>query len=239
MRRIAFDEKTINEIREFASSHTIKEVCNRFTISYDVLLRISKQHDIHLVRVKNVPKSEIDPSIADEIMNLFESTSMTLRDIADQYHMRYTRLIEFLNEKYSQEEFDKRKSRLYRESKSGDKNPMSGKCADQHPRYVGVTEDGKGYLMCLKPDWYTGRKGSKHIFVHSLVMCQHLGITEIPKGYVVHHIDGNKHNNDIDNLALLTVSGHSKLHNIMGRSRKVQRLGGNTVGSNPETPDND
>ena len=30
----------------------------------------------------------------------------------------------------------------------------------------GIVADGKGYLMILKPSWYTGRKGCKHIFYH-------------------------------------------------------------------------
>lgn len=34
----------------------------------------------------------------------------------------------------------------------------------------------------------------------------------IPEGYQIHHIDHNKKNNDLDNLALLTVSDHQKTH---------------------------
>ena len=35
---------------------------------------------------------------------------------------------------------------------------------------------------------------------------------EIPKGYDVHHVDGDKSNNDISNLQLLKSSDHKKLH---------------------------
>lgn len=35
---------------------------------------------------------------------------------------------------------------------------------------------------------------------------------EIPEGYIVHHIDGNKLNNDIKNLCLMTRSEHMKHH---------------------------
>ena len=35
---------------------------------------------------------------------------------------------------------------------------------------------------------------------------------EIPKGYVIHHIDGNPANNNITNLQILTVAEHRKIH---------------------------
>lgn len=35
---------------------------------------------------------------------------------------------------------------------------------------------------------------------------------EVPKGYVIHHIDRDITNNDICNLALLTPGYHTKLH---------------------------
>lgn len=40
----------------------------------------------------------------------------------------------------------------------------------------------------------------------------HPEITEIPKGYVIHHKDLNHYNNDPENLEMLTISEHIKLH---------------------------
>jgi hypothetical protein len=37
----------------------------------------------------------------------------------------------------------------------------------------------------------------------------------IPKGYEIHHIDFNKENNDISNLACITSEEHHKIHNDM------------------------
>lgn len=42
----------------------------------------------------------------------------------------------------------------------------------------------------------------------------------IPKGYVIHHLDGDGHNNDISNLALMTRGEHTTLH-ALARSRGV------------------
>jgi len=35
---------------------------------------------------------------------------------------------------------------------------------------------------------------------------------EIPEGLFVHHLDGDKSNDSIDNLALMTVTAHNRLH---------------------------
>jgi hypothetical protein len=46
---------------------------------------------------------------------------------------------------------------------------------------------------------------------HRYVMEQHLG-RKLRKGEDVHHIDGNKLNNNISNLQVLSKSDHTKLH---------------------------
>jgi hypothetical protein len=35
---------------------------------------------------------------------------------------------------------------------------------------------------------------------------------KIPKGLVVHHVDEKKMNDSVDNLALMTRTGHTRLH---------------------------
>lgn len=37
---------------------------------------------------------------------------------------------------------------------------------------------------------------------------------KIPKYHVIHHIDGNHKNNSIDNLQMMTLSEHTRLHSI-------------------------
>ena len=43
-------------------------------------------------------------------------------------------------------------------------------------------------------------------------MCLALNIPRIPKGFVIHHLDENKRNNDINNLALITITAHNRIH---------------------------
>ena len=116
---------------------------------------------------------------------------------------------------YTKEQRLARKSKNYARSKIGTLNPMTGKIGELHHGFKGVISDGMGYLMVLKPEWYTGRKGSTHVFHHSVIMCEALDLTEIPKGFCVHHIDLNPLNNDLSNLCLMSLSAHMRLHQIL------------------------
>lgn len=42
------------------------------------------------------------------------------------------------------------------------------------------------------------------------------GVTSIPKGYVLHHKDGNTTHDDVDNLLLLSIKEHRALHDSLG-----------------------
>lgn len=240
MRKIKFDEETIEAIRRFiANRHTIQETCNHFTLKYDTLKRVMRENNIKPFytckrnRIANMP---VPVEVVQHVCALFSATNTRLQDICKECKLEYYQLQHILNAHFTQEQQDRRKSKLYRVSKLGQNNPMKGRKGSSHHNYKGVVSDGNGYLQCLKPDWYTGRKGSDYVFVHHIVICEALGITEIPKGFVVHHIDGDKHNNDISNLALMLMSGHSKLHSVQKNLCKVQRLSDNGVGIKSETP---
>ena len=71
----------------------------------------------------------------------------------------------------------------------------------------GTTLKKTGYL-----EYTTGP--NKGRLVHVIKMEEMIG-RRIKRGECVHHIDENKINNDLSNLALMTVSAHAKLHRIM------------------------
>lgn len=52
---------------------------------------------------------------------------------------------------------------------------------------------------------------------HTLVMSEHLGRPLTPEE-IVHHKDGNKQNNSLDNLQVMTKSEHTRLHNTLGHT---------------------
>lgn len=54
---------------------------------------------------------------------------------------------------------------------------------------------------------------------HTVVMERHIG-RRLNKGECVHHIDGDRTNNSIDNLALMTVAAHARLHRLQEKLTK-------------------
>lgn len=53
------------------------------------------------------------------------------------------------------------------------------------------------------------------------VFCNYHNILRIPKGYVIHHIDGNSLNDAIDNLKLMKDKEHKSLHNKMAGDKLI------------------
>lgn len=221
MRRIIFDDAKLNEIFGFIQEgHTLEQTCNKYNISKDTLCRLMYQHNVKPYNINKVNTQsnrvycydDIPAYIITETCRLYRDTHMTNVEIRKQLKLKDYVFEDIIHRNFSEDYIAEHRSKAWGRVKQGNLNPMFGKNREKHHNYKGIVEDGNGYYMVLKPEWYTGRKGSCHVFLHSVVMCEHLGITEIPKGFTVHHIDFDKHNNDISNLALLTISAHSKLH---------------------------
>ena len=62
-----------------------------------------------------------------------------------------------------------------------------------------------GYITVTPP------KGYKHSGLHQYIWMVANGC-DIPIGYEIHHIDGNRHNNSISNLKLVDISKHRSEH---------------------------
>ena len=158
----------------------------------------------------------------EQAKELLRTTDLTNGQIRQELHCRGQVVSDALKELGSTFAKD-RKRRMYSKSKLVNKNPMKNKCGELHHNYIGVIDDCKGYKLVLKPTWYTGRKKSKHVFLHSVVYCEANNLTEIPKGYVLHHCDQNKHNNTNSNLILLTLAEHAALHRLIEGATTISK----------------
>jgi hypothetical protein len=145
-------------------------------------------------------------------MWLVERTGMPLREIAEHVGTSYGALRLWYSKAYPADMRNKRKIPNYRASKLGDKNPMHGKRGPEHHNYVGRASDHKGYFTVVRPDWWTGETRGKRVFEHHVAYAMAHGLTEIPKGMHVHHVDHDPSNNDPSNLLLVTPAEHAALH---------------------------
>ena len=58
-------------------------------------------------------------------------------------------------------------------------------------------------LVCVDGEW----RGA-----HRVTWEEHNGT--IPDGMIIHHVDGNSRNNDIENLQMMSPGDHARLHNV-------------------------
>ena len=65
----------------------------------------------------------------------------------------------------------------------------------------------------------SGKEGNNKKLLHRLIWEDHNG--PIPEGYVIHHIDENKLNNDISNLELMLWSEHNS-HHMKGKPKSEE-----------------
>ena len=68
----------------------------------------------------------------------------------------------------------------------------------------------QGYIYLLKPD-HPNSNSKGYIAEHRFIMSKHLERT-LDDNELVHHIDENPRNNNLNNLEIMTLEEHNKLH---------------------------
>lgn len=67
-------------------------------------------------------------------------------------------------------------------------------------------------------------RDGKEVLEHRAVMAGYIG-RELLSTEHVHHINGDKHDNDISNLQLMEASEHNREHMLDGRAKAMTYLG--------------
>lgn len=73
----------------------------------------------------------------------------------------------------------------------------------------------KGYRQILQKGHHRADKNG-YVMEHIIVFERETGI-EVPKGCSIHHINGDKTDNRIENLCMMTNGAHTALHNRKGK----------------------
>lgn len=151
----------------------------------------------------------------DRIIFLITETDKSITEIAQELGISVSPVVRELNNLLTPEE-RKERHRKFCKKRVGELNSNYGNRKDSKHM------DRNGYVLIPKPIWFTGRTSSRTVFEHHKVMCEHLGITEIPEGFCVHHKDLNKTNNSLDNLELLSFSAHTALHGALRNKNDLE-----------------
>lgn len=141
-----------------------------------------------------------DRRLVRRVAMAYKQTFKTVQQVATEFGVNSVTAKAMILRYVSPEDFKKFAHYRYHESKLAEKNPQYGRS------WASDCEDGHGYLTRLVD--------GERYFVHRIVFAESLGIPvqSLPESMVVHHIDENRMNNTIDNLALTTERGHQTIH---------------------------
>lgn len=146
-----------------------------------------------------------DPKNQEKVLALYRDTRLLSQEaVAKELGTTMHNVHHVLKMRMSQAERDAHSSLRKSVGKLGSKNPMKGKTGSKHHLWKGECQDGHGYLTCLHE--------GKRQFVHRLVMAKALGLKTLPRRFDVHHINEDRMDNRLDNLALVTRGGHRTIH---------------------------
>lgn len=149
-------------------------------------------------------KQQADAAFCAEAVRLYRTMDYSIETLGKMLGATPHTVSVVVKRAMSAKEFDRLKRANYSRSKTGENNPMMG------VRYAAerILRQGRAAV------W----NGSGYTHEARIIVAKSLGLKELPEHWSVHHIDGDKTNDSLDNLALVTKRGHQKLHKqLLGR----------------------
>lgn len=156
-------------------------------------------------------KSQLkDATFCAEAVRLYRTTHHNIEEIAAMLQTTHHTVSLALQQEMPPAEFKRLKTANYSRSKMGENNPMLG------VRYAAarILRQGRAAV------W----NGKDYTHESRIMVAKSLGLTELPAHWEVHHIDGDKTNDTLDNFAITTHVGHQKMHKqTLGRLYKWEK----------------
>ncbi len=134
-------------------------------------------------------------NIIEKILDMYVVEKYSSTFIAKELNISISKVLKILNENNIQRKHN------------GTWNKGLNKTLDSR---ISGGRKSKGVFFCESTGYLHIWINGKSIRYHRFLWEQVNGT--IPKGYVLHHIDGDKLNNNLQNLELLKNSEHTKLH---------------------------
>lgn len=118
------------------------------------------------------------------------------------------------------DESKKKISRSLKDPSDEVKKKMSeAKKGEKHPNWKGGRlVDNKGYIRILAHGHIRSDRDG-YVLEHIFVWMEHNG--DIPDGYCIHHVNGDKSDNRIENLKMMIIGEHTTLHHQTYSDRTV------------------
>lgn len=85
----------------------------------------------------------------------------------------------------------------------------------------GEYKNKNGYILIYKPEHPSLHKNNTYVFKHRLVMEKHLG-RYLEPWEVIHHQNGIKNDNRLENLELISALSHSAIENLIQENKRLK-----------------